>query len=429
MRGTTFDFAGAFGRHLRGVDVEYLNIFGVRASREIGNDYDLAILTTDLLGVRSAPCWLDVQKRLVRLTRRIDKVVMFPQDDYTYSERLDSLASVLGVFQIWTPISADLEKLYPKSMGGGIALKKTLTGYIEGGYKEKYLSFCRPFRDRSVDLGQRVRFLPPQFGALGHRKAELAMEFAEKAAQKGFKVDVSTNEEDTLYGDEWLRFLGNSKFTISRKGGASLADTRNSMGLSVIYFDGLLPNAKPWLRDLLTCRFGVKSGKFSAESPRLFEAAALGVCQILEDDEYLDGALRPWVHYLPLKPDFSNVEEILNFMGDEEKCAAIAAAAKSELIDSGKYTYASFLSQFQSDVGLGAPATPGRVTDLDLGFTSEIALFPEVMAFFSTNVLRTRGFSLEREELRRIYSELTEFESMPETFFQPWVPASTKLKF
>jgi hypothetical protein len=116
-------------------------------------------------------------------------------------------------------------------------------------------------------------------------------------------------------------------------------------------------------------------------------------------------------------------------MGDEEKCAALAAAAKSELIDSGKYTYASFVRQFQFDVGLRAHATPGRVTDLDLGVTPEIALFPDLIEFFSKNVLRTRGFGLERDELRRIYSELTKFESIPETFFQPWVPASTKLKF
>ena len=428
MRGTTFDFAGAFGRHLKGVDVDYVNIFGVQASRQISKDYDLAILTTDLLGLRSAPCWLDVQRRLVRLTRGIAKVVMFPQDDYTYSARLDTLATVLDVFQIWTPMSTDLKKLYPKSIKRGVMLKRTLTGYIEGGHQETYLAFSKPFSDRSVDLGQRVRFLPAQFGAIGNRKAKLALEFAQKAGQSGFQVDVSTNEKDTLYGDEWLRFLGNSKFTISRKGGASLADTRNSMGLSVIYLKGLLPNVKPWLRNLLTCRFGVKAGDFSAESPRLFEAAALGVCQILEDDQYLNGALRPWVHYLPLRPDFSNVEEILIFMRDEEKCSTIAAAAKSELIDSGKYTYASFLAQFQIDAGLNAHTSPGEVNDLDLGSISETVLFPDIIEFFSTNFAKPRGSSLERDKLRRIYSELTKFESMPETLFQPWVAASTKLK-
>jgi hypothetical protein len=172
----------------------------------------------------------------------------------------------------------------------------------------------------------------------------------------------------------------------------------------------------------------VKAGDFSAESPRLFEAAALGVCQILEDDQYLDGALRPWVHYLPLMPDFSNVEEILIFMRDQEKCATIIAAAQSELIDSGKYTYDSFLAQFQIDAGLGANTSPGKVTDLDLGFASETALFPDIIEFFSTNVAKRRASSLERDKLRRIYSELTKFESIPETFFQPWVPASTKLK-
>jgi hypothetical protein len=429
MRDTTFDFAGAFGRHLQGAEVEYMNIFGIPASREMENKYHLAILTTDLLGLRSAPCWNDVQKRLVRLTRNIPKIVMFPQDDYTYSSRLDRLASVLNVFQIWTPISTDLEKLYPKSIRRGVAIKSSLTGYIEGGFQEKYLSFSKAFLDRTVDLGQRVRFLPAQFGAIGIRKAKLATEFARKAREKGFRVDVSTDEKQTLYGDDWLRFLGNTRFTISRKGGASLADTRNSMALSLIYLAGLFPKVKPWLRDLLACRFGVRSGKFSAESPRLFEAAALNVCQVLEEDEYLDGALRPWVHYIPLRPDFSNVEDILSFMKDEKKCSTIIASAKNELIESGKYTYSTFINRFQIEVDIGFHTAPSRVTDLDLDFSSDVRSFPDVIAYFQKGPKRRNGFRHEKNHFDAFYAELTQYESIPETLFQPWIPASARLKF
>lgn len=429
MRNTTFDFAGAFGRHLKGVEVDYLNIFGIQASRKIESGYDLAILTTDLLGLRSAPCWIDIEKRLVRLTKNIPKIVMFPQDDYTYSVRLDSLAVSLNAFQIWTPISTDLKKLYPKSLKKGISLRSTLTGYIESGFQEKYISFSRPFVDRQIDLGQRVRFLPAQFGDIGNRKARLAETFAQKARASGFRVDVSTSEKDTLYGDDWLGFLGNVKFTISRKGGASLADTRNSMGLSLIYLGGLFPKVKPWIRDLLACRIGVKSGKFSAESPRLFEAAALDVCQILEVDEYLGGAMRPWVHYIPLEPDYSNLDEVLKVMRDPDKCSEIIRSAKSELIESGKYSYESFMNSFQGEVGLNGVQEPSRLTDLDLGFSEELASFSDVITYFQASGSSKKQFSAEFLDLQRIYSDLTKFESIPETIFQPWISASTKLKF
>jgi hypothetical protein len=73
-------------------------------------------------------------------------------------------------------------------------------------------------------------------------------------------------------------------------------------------------------------------------SPRHFEAAILRVCQILFEGQYA-GIMQPMVHYLPLKKDFSNFEEVIRLFRDPQFCHAITENAYRDLILSGRYTY------------------------------------------------------------------------------------------
>ena len=44
-------------------------------------------------------------------------------------------------------------------------------------------------------------------------------------------------------------------------------------------------------------------------SPRHFEAAAFRVCQVLFEGRYA-GVMEPMRHYIPLRKDFSNFDEV-----------------------------------------------------------------------------------------------------------------------
>ena len=96
---------------------------------------------------------------------------------------------------------------------------------------------------------------------------------------------------------------------------------------------------------------GGQEGDFSAISPRLFEAAALGVCQVLAPDHYVDG-LEPWTHYIPLEADFSNIDEVFRAMSDDARCEEIVEASQNLLLTSGKFTYGAFVSQVEKMLGL-----------------------------------------------------------------------------
>jgi len=98
---------------------------------------------------------------------------------------------------------------------------------------------------------------------------------------------------------------------------------------------------------------GGRKGDFSAISPRLFEATALGVCQILETDFYVDG-LTAWKHYLPLESDFSNIKSVFDVMRDRERCVEIAEECQNLLLFSGDHTYESLVHRILDCVGIKA---------------------------------------------------------------------------
>jgi hypothetical protein len=218
--------------------------------------------------------------------------------------------------------------------------------------------FSRPYEKRTVDIGQRVRHLPPQLGEIAGRKGQLAVEFAHLASVAGFFCDVSTRAEDVFVGDDWWKFLGNSKFTVSRKGGASMADPKGRLADKVRRYQLRHPNATMEQIAQRVSFKGGREGDFSAISPRLFEAAALGVCQILEPSNYVDG-FEPWIHYIPLSEDFSNIDDVFDVMRDVERCKGIVQASQNLLLRSNAHSYSSFVELFSNvvQIGNGGPAS------------------------------------------------------------------------
>ena len=56
-------------------------------------------------------------------------------------------------------------------------------------------------------------------------------------------------------------------------------------------------------------------------SPRVFEAIALRTALVLFEGEY-SGIIAPGVHYIPLKKNLSNLDDVLSLLGDDEYLSA-----------------------------------------------------------------------------------------------------------
>jgi hypothetical protein len=177
---------------------------------------------------------------------------------------------------------------------------------------------------------------------LAQKKGQLAIDFAAKAEQEGFTCDVSTRDADVLIGSDWWKFLGNIRFTVGRLGGASIADPRGKLAAKAHQLALRNPSVtyEEIARKLRTS--DLPQGDFTAISPRLFECAAMGVCQVLEEAHYFDG-FEPWRHYLPLAQDMSNAAEVFAAMRDHDRCSEIANNAAEELTRSDTHTYRTFV--------------------------------------------------------------------------------------
>jgi hypothetical protein len=169
---------------------------------------------------------------------------------------------------------------------------------------------------------------------------------------------------------------------------------------------------------------GVVAGDFSAISPRLFEAAALGVCQILEEDDYLEGALVPWVHYVPLKSDFSNIQEIAEFMRCGEEVEVMVNNAKKALIDSGTFSYHSFVQEVLSEeLGHMRSSEPPKVVDLDAGstFSSGEKIEDYKRSLAATPSSKIVLDSNWRSSYLAKLEEVTRLEAIPEVLMLDWI--------
>jgi hypothetical protein len=80
-------------------------------------------------------------------------------------------------------------------------------------------------------------------------------------------------------------------------------------------------------------------------SPKMFEAIAHRTALILFEGNY-SGVVQPDRHFIPLKKDFSNVDDVLEKVQDDQYISAMTARAYEDVIASGKYSYARFISDF-----------------------------------------------------------------------------------
>jgi hypothetical protein len=126
------------------------------------------------------------------------------------------------------------------------------------------------------------------------------------------------------------------------KGGASLHDPRGLIHTKVQSYLARHPDAA--FDEIERKCFKGKDMKheFTAISPRLFESAMAGTCQILEREDYL-GVLKAWRDYIPLEKDLSNINEVVKAMNDLDRCQEIAANAKMSLLDSKMFDYAQLV--------------------------------------------------------------------------------------
>jgi hypothetical protein len=293
--------------------------------------------------------------------------IAFAQDEYNHAHVLDDWLADLGVdvvFSLHGPGPRPL--LYPR-LAATARFEKCLTGYVDELDVTRKAAVVLPHARRKLDLAYRAQALPPRFGRLGRLKQTVAETVGPAAEAAGLRVDVSTDLADAVLGDRWFAFVASTRAMLGSESGASAIDRRGELvaaersllaerpGLSFAEFDAAMPAG--WDGELP-----------GSVGPRHLEAAAARTCQVLVEGAY-DGVLEPELHYLPVRADGSDVDEVVENLADHKLVEETAARAYADLVLSGRYGYAALASQLERVLDEERPAS-GRPGSLRGGRTA-----------------------------------------------------------
>jgi hypothetical protein len=245
----------------------------------------------------------------------------------------------LGIGVLFTCFPQDqVDLVYPRSALPELRRVVTvLTGYVPARLLSRDVA---PHHARPIDVGYRARRLPPWLGRLAREKSEIADRFVADAPDYDLRVDISTDESDRLYGEDWIRFLSRCKAMLGVESGSGVVDVDGSIEAQVRAYLGAHPGAT--FEELHRRFLGDADGRIRMNqiSPRCFEAAALGTLMVLYPGAY-SGVLEPGRHYVPLAKDHSNMAEVVDAIRDPETWHRVTSQARAEVALNPAYAYSA----------------------------------------------------------------------------------------
>jgi hypothetical protein len=275
------------------------------------------------------------------------KVVMKQDEHY----RIAALLQFLDVFQpdlLLTCLPPEhVRAVYPKERLPGLRFLHVRTGYVTHQMRQLRRSQDDP---RPIDIGYRASSHPFAFGRLCYEKQAIGEAFRTICAERGLRADISTRPEDWRFGRAWLEFLAGCKGTLGVESGASVFDFTGQIERRCDEYLKAHPQAdfETVHRLLLAPHEG--HVQYRQVSPRHFEAAACRTVQILYEGGY-SGVFQPGRHYLPLRRDHANLDEVLARFLDPAERKRISEAAFEEIILNDQYLYSTFVRQLDETIG------------------------------------------------------------------------------
>lgn len=310
---------------------------------------DVIIFHTIFLSIRWAPEWFVERTAMCSYLKTLDCIkIAMPQDEFIHTELLNDFINDFGVTHILTcSYEKDWNTIYNKVDLNRVEIQTVLTGYLDK-YTVTRIQTMGDF-PRIIDIGYRAWKAEYWLGEHGLHKVRVAQVFEEAARNAGLSADISLEEKDVLNGDAWFAFLLRCRATIGVQGGASVLDRTGSIKAKVDAYLEKNPGAS-FEETRLACFFQEDNRLgLACISPRHLEACITRTCQILIEGEF-NGILKPDVHYIPVKKDYSNVPEVLEKLKDMRFVEDMVERAYNDVVLSQKWTYESFVRRIEENI-------------------------------------------------------------------------------
>jgi hypothetical protein len=341
---TTRDYLESFrlfGRH---------NFYYVHAvnGAPLGVPLDLFDVILIHYSVRLAYTWHISPHFATALARYHGLKVLFIQDEYDNTWIASDWINKLGIEVVFTNVPDNyLRRIYSRVNHERVEFIQALTGYVP-----LHFGRCPPPKraaDRPVAIGYRVRKLPFRYGKLGWEKFMIGQRMRAMCEERRIPHDIEWTDDKRIFGEHWLEFLGNCRATLGGESGSNVFDFDGTLATAIDAFLQQNPDTpfeeffERFLKDRETEEI------MNHISPRAFEAIALRTALILFEGRYCN-VLKPDVHYIPLKKDFSNIDDVLGKLQDDAYVDTMTERAYTEIIASRQYSYERFVQGVMATV-------------------------------------------------------------------------------
>jgi hypothetical protein len=281
----------------------------------------------------------------LQISRAGKPVLHIVQDEQRNALERFRYFETLGVRHVFSVAKQEVcDLMYPVNLRN-FTVSTILTGYMPMNLNGYNLS---EWDKRSTDIGYRARRLPEWYGELGFIKSNISDRLNEVEKNTNLVINASCEEDDRLYGQEWIDFLCDSKVAVGTESGSSTIDMDGR------HLEEWQPKSKIGSHQ----KVEPLSSNYAAISPRIFEYAAAKCLIALTPGDY-SGVLSPGVHYFELQPDLSNLEDLLTLMNNTEERTLMIERSYEDLILSGNFGYQQMVQEIdnQLDLFLKTPET------------------------------------------------------------------------
>lgn len=282
-----------------------------------------------------------------KIAERIERFkgpkAVFIQDEMRWVDKTCEVMRDLDITTVFTVTTPDVtRKIYRDSWFDKVRFAHVLTGYVPDSLTRQEVP---PYAKRPIDISYRARKLPGWCGSFSRLKYLIGDRVLSDPRAQELVCDISCKEEDRIYGDEWTRFIANSKAMLGVESGSSFIDFSGSVAHAIDHFELMHPDA-----DFEEVRDRFLEGRdgdivIKAISPRCFEAAALRTLMVMYEGEY-SGILEAGKHYVVLSLDHSNMDEVISVIRDEAEAQKYIDAAYRDIALSGKWSYQAMILEF-----------------------------------------------------------------------------------
>lgn len=290
-----------------------------------------------------------LEEGIVRVLEKFHGLkILFVQDEYEGTEIARSWMDLIQFDLVYSCVPEKyIAQVYPAYRFPATEFLQTLTGYVPDDSSIE--CYAKPLAARKLAIAYRGRKLPAVYGDLGYEKYQIGVEMKRVAEMRGIPADIEVDDTRRIYGTPWYEFLGSARATLGTESGSNIFDFDGSIASLIRRMEAVDSDSSfDKIRSILLPYEGVV--KMNQISPKFFEAIRLRTALILFEGNY-SNVLMPDRHYIPLKKDFSNIDDVILKLKDDVFITNITNRAYEDIVASGIYSYRGFIKDVDAEIG------------------------------------------------------------------------------